>query len=198
MKADDEGTAPGSESESRSGSGSGSESGSGSGSESESGSGSGSGTRKKRKTTIPGFPAVPVPARRTKREAQSLRMRVSAFLRSAESRASQSSRKRWRFSLYLVRLAVQVVRQWARDRCPQQAASLAFQTVLSVVPVLAVCLAALRVTGLIDAQSALMRFLSERLIPVSSTELAQKLTEWSEKITFQSLGLIGLVTTGLI
>ncbi len=148
---------------------------------------------KKRRITIPGFPVVP--ARRPRREVQNLRARFSAFLRSAESRAAKSTRKRWRFSLYIVRLAVQVVRQWARDRCPQQAASLAFQTVLSIVPVLAVCLAALRMTGLMEEESALVQFLSDRFIPVSSKELASLLTGLSENVTFQSVGIIGLVTT---
>lgn len=148
---------------------------------------------RRRKQTLPGFPAVPAPAPR--REVQNLRARLSAFLRSAESRASRSSRKRVRFSLYLVRLAVQVVRQWARDRCPQQAASLAFQTVLSVVPVLAVCLAAMRLTGLMEEESALVQFLSDRFIPVSSKDLASVLTGLSENITFESLGIIGLITT---
>jgi membrane protein len=147
------------------------------------------------KTTLTGMPAaVPPPSSMP----LSLRRRLSQFIRVAEHRAAGSKRKRARFSIYLLRLAVQVVRQWARDRCPQQAASLAFQTVLSVVPVLAVCLATLRVTGLMEAQSSLMRFVSERLIPISSTELAQRLTEYSEKITFRSLGLIGLITTGVI
>lgn len=148
---------------------------------------------RKRKTTIPGFPAVPAPRRRL--EPQNLRKRLSAFLRSAESRAQRSTRKRVRVSLYLVRLSVQVVRQWARDRCPQQAASLAFQTVLSIVPVLALCLAALRMTGLMEEESALVQFLTDRFIPVSSTDLSSLLTGLSENVTFKSVGIIGLVTT---
>ena len=148
---------------------------------------------RKRRTTIPGFPAVPAP--RPRREPQNLRRRLSDFLRSAETRAAKSTRKRVRVSLYLVRLAVQVVKQWARDRCPQQAASLAFQTVLSIVPVLAVCLAALRLTGLMEEESALVQFLSDRFIPVSSKELASLLTGLSENVTFKSVGIFGLVTT---
>jgi len=97
-----------------------------------------------------------------------------------------------------VRLTAQVLRQWARDRCPQQAASLAFQTVLSVVPVLAVCLAALRVTGLMGAESALVDFLTDRFIPVSRAELARTLLQWSDNVTFKSLGLVGLITTVVI
>jgi membrane protein len=108
------------------------------------------------------------------------------------------ARRRVRYSLYLVRLTAQVLRQWARDRCPQQAASLAFQTVLSVVPVLAVCLAALRVTGLMGAESALVDYLSDRFIPVSRAELAKTLLAWSENVTFKSLGLVGLITTVVI
>lgn len=150
--------------------------------------------RSGRRRTLPGFPAVQAPAPR-RAEPQDLRRRLAAFVRSAEARAAQSTRKRVRVSLYLVRLGLQVVRQWARDRCPQQAASLAFQTVLSVVPVLAVCLAALRLTGLIEEESALVQFLSDRFIPVSSEELASVLTEWSENVTFKSLGLVGLLTT---
>ncbi len=126
------------------------------------------------------------------------RKRLSRLVHLAESRAASGARRRVRFSLYVVRLTAQVLRQWARDRCPQQAASLAFQTVLSVVPVLAVCLAALRVTGLMGAESALVNFLSDRFIAVSRAELARTLIELSENITFQSLGLIGLVTTVII
>jgi membrane protein len=118
--------------------------------------------------------------------------------RLAEHRAPPGTRRRVRFFLYVVRLTAQLLRQWARDRCPQQAASLAFQTVLSVVPFLAVCLATVRATGLIEAESALIDYLSDRFIPVSRVELARTLQQWSENVTFQTLGLVGLVTTVLI
>jgi membrane protein len=126
------------------------------------------------------------------------RRRVAELVHRAENRGLPGTRRRVRFSLYVIRLIAQVLRQWARDHCPQQAASLAFQTVLSVVPVLAVCLAALRATGLIEAESALVNFLSERFIPVSRAELSRTLLAWSENVTFQSLGLVGLVTTVIL
>ena len=129
---------------------------------------------------------------------RSLRRRVAHLVHVAQHRAPPGTRRRVRFSLYVVRLTAQVLRQWARDRCPQQAASLAFQTVLSVVPFLAVCLAAVRATGLMGAESALIDFLSDRFIPVSRVELARTLREWSDNVTFQSLGLVGLVTTVII
>ena len=99
---------------------------------------------------------------------------------------------------YLVRVMVQVFRQWARDRCPQQAASLAFQTLLSIVPLLAVTLAILRSTGAMQAESSFVDFVATKLLPVSREQIASHLLSWSGNITFESLGLVGLVTTMLL
>lgn len=147
----------------------------------------------------PGSPSSSGVTRRSGKTARrAWRKRVADLVHQAERRGVPGARRRVRYSLYVIRLIAQVLRQWARDLCPQQAASLAFQTVLSVVPVLAVCLAALRATGLIEAESALVDFLSERFIPVSRAELSRTLLAWSENVTFQSLGLVGLVTTVIL
>lgn len=140
----------------------------------------------------------PIAAGRDIITGRKIRQRMADFIESAERSDVHSQGRRVRASVYLLRLAAQVVRQWARDRCPQQAASLAFQTVLSVVPALAVCLAALRATGMMEAESNFVRFLTENLVPMSSWELADKLLSWSENITFTSLGTVGLITTVLI
>ena len=94
-----------------------------------------------------------------------------------------------------IRVASQVLGQWAHDRCPQQAASLAFQTVLSIVPLLAVTLAVLRATGAMEAESSFVDFIATELLPVSREHIASNLIGWSGNITFKSLGLVGLVTT---
>lgn len=99
---------------------------------------------------------------------------------------------------YWFRVLSQVVRQWARDRCPQQAAALAFHTVLSVVPLLAVALAALRIWGDINAGSVFVEFISREFIPVSPRDIAEQLTVWSNNINIESLGLVGLCTTILV
>lgn len=127
-----------------------------------------------------------------------IRSRVAEALRRFEARASRSGRRRERALWYLVRLGVQLIRQWARDRCPQQAASLAFQTILSVVPAMAVGLAALRATGNIDAESSFIQFISQMYIPVAPDEIAAQLSGWSENVTFESLGLIGLLTVVIL
>jgi membrane protein len=98
----------------------------------------------------------------------------------------------------MLRLCVQVVTQWRRDRCPQHAAGLSFQSVLSIVPALAVALAAVRATGAMGAESALVKFLSTEFIPLSREEISSKLLAWSANINFQSLGIVGLVAILLI
>jgi membrane protein len=123
---------------------------------------------------------------------RSLAERVRARVRSIEERAAQSVRKRVRFPLMVWRIGVQVVRQWQRDRCPQQAASLSFQTVLSLVPALAVGMASFRAMGMLREESTLVDFLARELIPLSREEIAGHLLKWSENVTFESLGLVGL------
>lgn len=127
-----------------------------------------------------------------------VRRRVAERVQVFEAKAAQSSRKRLRALLFLYRVAGRVFRRWSLDKCPQQAASLSFQTVLSIVPALAVVLAAFRATGAMEAESRFVEFLSRELIPLSRQELSARLLHWSENVTFESLGLVGLVSTLLI
>jgi membrane protein len=143
--------------------------------------------RRKRRDTLPG---IPVPRAR-----RGFRGSFQRIVKEAENRAAETKRKRVLWPLYALRITIQVFRQWARDRCPQQAASLAFQSVLSIVPVIAVALAVLRSTDSLDAQSSLVDFLASQFIPVSRDEISAKLVAWSENVTFESLGMIGLITT---
>jgi membrane protein len=84
-----------------------------------------------------------------------------------------------------------VVRQWARDRCPQQAASLAYQSSLSIVPLIAIGLALLRAIGAAQAESALVEILSRQVIPVSRKEIADHLLEWSRNLS-RTAGVAGV------
>ena len=127
-----------------------------------------------------------------------LRGRVRRIVRDVEERAKVTERRRAQIPAYALRITIQVLRQWARDRCPQQAASLAFQTVLSIVPLLAVTLAVLRATGAMNAESMFVEYLSSEFIPISRVEIEHKLYEWSSNVTFETLGLIGLITTVLL
>lgn len=140
--------------------------------------------RRRRRDTLRGIPA--------------LRGRVRSYVRSVEERAQKTDRKTVIYPVYALRVTIQVLRQWARDRCPQQAASLAFQTVLSVVPLIAVTLAVLRTTNALGEQSALVELIAGNLIPIPQEEISARLLSWSENVTFESLGGVGLVSTVLL
>lgn len=142
---------------------------------------------------VKGPVSLPVPAR-----ARGLRGRVQRLINAIEQRAERSGLRRNRWPRDIVRLVVHVVRQWARDRCPQHAAMLAFQTSLSIAPMLAVAMAALRVSGNVDAESAFVQFIARELIPVSREAIAQQLATWSANTNLQSQGIIGLITTALL
>ncbi len=124
--------------------------------------------------------------------------KVGKKLRSAEERARDSENKRTRAGLYLWRLCVQLLRQWKKDQCPQTAAGLSYQTILSLVPILAVILAAFRATGAMGAESSLVDFLAREFILLSREEISAKLLEWSGKIDFETMGIAGIVSVMLI
>src|SRR5881397_3834134 len=71
------------------------------------------------------------------------------FLESNPYTAGAAARisGRARAAIFLYRLSRSILAQWARDKCPQQAAALAFQTALSLVPVTAIVFSLLRAFG---------------------------------------------------
>jgi len=127
-----------------------------------------------------------------------IRQRVQHMVRRVERRADETEQRRDRTVAYAMRISMQVLRQWARDRCPQQAASLAFQTVLSIVPLVAVTLAVLRATGSMGAESSFVHFLATQFVPISPGEISKYLLTWSSHVTFKSLGIVGLISTVLL
>jgi membrane protein len=103
-------------------------------------------------------------------------------------------RRRVFYPLYVFRVLLQVGRQWARDRCPQKAAALAFQTALSLVPLVAVGLALLRAAGQFGAESALVEFIARQVLPVSREEISARLLEWSRHVSVKTAGTLGVST----
>ena len=121
-------------------------------------------------------------------------MRSVAARLTLASTAAEASKALHMVALSM-RVGVQVVRQWARDRCPQQAASLAFQTALSIVPLAAIALALLRASGAIDAQNTLVLLISRQVNPVEPELVTTRILEWADKMDFKSTGIPGIVTT---
>jgi membrane protein len=142
-------------------------------------------------------PSLPITPRRPGAP-RTVTQRLRSVVDSVTERAipeHSSDRKTILFPIYALRLLVQVIRQWVRDRCPQQASSLAFQTSLSIVPVISVAILILRATGAFEAESTFVSFLAHQVLPISREEIAHQLLGWADKMSFQSAGVIGVGTT---
>jgi membrane protein len=108
--------------------------------------------------------------------------------------ATQRLSGRARAAIFLYRLSVRILFQWAHDKCPQQAAALAFQTALSLVPVTAIAFSVLRAMGSLDAESQLLRFVADHVFP-QMEDVTAKVSEFSTKVSIGALGGGGLFFT---
>jgi membrane protein len=106
--------------------------------------------------------------------------------------------KRVAVPLYGLRVAIQLGKQWARDRCPQIAGALAFQSVLCLVPLLAVAFGLLQATGQLSGQAALVSFLSDRIFPAIGEDLFEHLMAFVNNVRKGALGPFGLAITIVI
>jgi membrane protein len=102
--------------------------------------------------------------------------------------------RRGRAAFYLTRLAIRILKQWARDKCPQQAAALAFNSALSLVPVTAIAFTILRSVGSLDAQSRLTDFIANRMLP-GMADVTDRMEGFSKNISVGALGGAGLFFT---
>jgi membrane protein len=121
---------------------------------------------------------------------------LRVFLETNPYTAGATARfsRRARLAIFLYRLALRILAQWARDKCPQQAAALAFQTALSLVPVTAIVFSLLRAFGSLDAESRLSQFVSEHVFP-NLPDVTNKIQEFSGKVSIGALGGAGLAFT---
>ena len=107
-------------------------------------------------------------------------------------------RKRVWVPLYGLRVSIQLGKQWARDRCPQIAGALAFQSVLCLVPMMAVAFGLLQATGQLSAQSALVSFMSDRIFPAIGEDLFEHLMDFVNNVRKGALGPFGIAITIVI
>jgi membrane protein len=108
--------------------------------------------------------------------------------------ATQRLSTRARAAIFVYRLSVRILVQWAHDKCPQQAAALAFQTALSLVPVMAIALSVLRAMGALGAESQLLRFVADHVFP-HMEDVTARISEFSTKVSIGALGGGGLFFT---
>jgi membrane protein len=95
---------------------------------------------------------------------------------------------------WLLRLARQVFRRWRADRCPQEAAALAFKTALSLVPLMAVASTLLKAAGKLDERGAILEFFAPNLFPAEEAREAveQAILAFADNIASGVLGPLGL------
>ncbi len=88
---------------------------------------------------------------------------------------------------------IQVGKGLVRDKCLQQASSLAYKTVLSVVPFVAVALSLTKAFGGLDgSESTVVVFLAKHLLAVEPTAVAEQITKYTEKLSFGAIGGVGV------
>jgi membrane protein len=102
--------------------------------------------------------------------------------------------RRARAGIFVGRLGLRILKQWARDRCPQQAAALSYQATLSMVPILAIAFALLKTVGSGDAEDRLLDYIATYILP-DLREASPYLKAFSAKISIGAAGGIGLIIT---
>jgi membrane protein len=118
---------------------------------------------------------------------------IRAIVIEGAAPAAEALTRRAKLGIYLIRLAVRIVKQWVRDRCPQQAAALAYQSTLSLVPIMAIAFTVLRSAGSMDSESRLIDFLGAYVF--LDSDISQHLHDFSEKISTGAAGGLGLLFT---
>jgi len=99
--------------------------------------------------------------------------------------------KRMFIMIYAARLFFRVgLRLW-RDRCPRQAAALAYQTFLSLVPLLFIALAVAGVLNLDNYVHTLIKVIEDNLLPEAAQTAAQYVRELAVSIKPDTLGFAG-------
>ena len=120
--------------------------------------------------------------------------RIRRFLRDPDTLLPAEATRRMRALTYLVRLGMRIIRQWVTDRCPQQAAALAYQTSLSLVPLIAIGFALIRVGGSTETEDKLLEFFTTKLLP-NLAEVTTFLQSFSRNISVGAAGMTGLLIT---
>ncbi len=91
-------------------------------------------------------------------------------------------------------IAIHLLRKFWRDECPQRAASLAYTTLLSLVPSLAVAFAMLKAFGgLTPIQERLESLVYTHLVTTSSLQAAEYIQTFIERVHAGAIGTVGFL-----
>jgi membrane protein len=100
--------------------------------------------------------------------------------------------------IYAVRLLFLVGRRLWTDRMPRQAAALAFQTMLSLVPLVAIAVAVASTLELGWLEHRLVAFLETQLVPEAASDVGARVVELAAAVRPRTLGLVGGASLVLI
>lgn len=125
----------------------------------------------------------------------------SRFSKVAQTRSFPirlaNSRRDFLF-IYFARLFFLVKKRFWGDKLPRQAAALAFQTMLSIVPLAAVAVAVASTFDLEIYRERLTTFLQGHLVPEMAGEVSYKILELAQSIQPRALGMVGGTTLILV
>jgi membrane protein len=135
--------------------------------------------------------------RRRRRRAASALLRATAYARrSVLPPPVERARHPWTLRLTVAfRFARGFQRRVLEDRVPQRASALAFSTLLSVVPILAVMFAVLSRFGGTDGALNLVHTLAERYFPRATDEATEVLLGLVTRSEIATAGLVGILFT---
>lgn len=93
--------------------------------------------------------------------------------------------------IFAVRLIFIVSRRLWKDNCPRQAGALAYQTMLSLVPLLAVSVSVISELDLVEYQEQLMSFAADHLMPSAADAVGKYIIETASGVRIRALGIAG-------
>ena len=117
------------------------------------------------------------------------------FVKEALGKDISELTRRDSLVVYPIRFFIYIGRELGEDNCFQQASSLAFKTIISLVPLMAVAFSLFKFTGAFEnAESKLIGLMvSLEIIPVSAEEIAGQLTALTRNISAGAVGSLGMV-----
>lgn len=117
--------------------------------------------------------------------------RLNEIARATAFPIEYASSKVSYMSIYFVRLVFLVGRRIWRDQCPRQAAALAFQTMLSLVPLLVVAVSVTSTLAIDSYENDLILFLEAHLLPESASAMGSYVLQLANDIRPSTLGVVG-------
>jgi membrane protein len=106
--------------------------------------------------------------------------------------------KRWAVNVYRARIVQQVVRQMDHQRALQVAGALAYQTILSMVPLIIVGFSLLHVFVGDGGSTELLGYLLQYLIPVETAKVSEVLKGLPSMASPQTVGAVGVFSLLLL